>query len=104
MKNPKTRRSINLEKKLEIITEAAKNVSQLKLSRIFNLPRQSIQGILKDREKILAAIEAGYGKKRSRLRAAKNTDIESALVNWIRRNRSHNITMTGDLIKVSLFV
>ena len=104
MKIPKTRRSINLEKKLEIITEVAKNVSKLELSRIFNLPRQSIQGIWKNREKILAAIEAGYGKKRSQLRAAKNTDIESAFVNWIRRNRSHNITMTGDLIKVSLFV
>ena len=95
------RKSITLEKKIEIInsSEDAKNKSDL--AGLFDLNRETVRDILRNKESIMKAAEEGMNLQRAKLRKAANGEIEEAVLNWAKRMRSQNLPITGDLMKVS---
>ena len=93
------RKSITLEKKIEIInsSEDAKNKSD----GLFDLNRETVRDILRNKESIMKAAEEWMNLQRAKLRKAANGEIEEAVLNWAKRMRSQNLPITGDLMKVS---
>jgi len=95
------RKSFTLEKKIEIInsSEDAKNKSDL--AGLFDLNRETVRDILRNKESIMKAAEEGMNLQRAKLRKAANGEIKEAVLNWAKRMRSQNLPITGDLMKVS---
>lgn len=92
---------ISLEKKKEVIDAAVKNNNKTKLAEQFKIPRRTIGDILNNKAAIFKAIEEGGSAKRARLRPGMHVKMEEALVMWIKQVRSKNLSVTGELVKVS---
>jgi len=95
------RQQISIEKKKQII-DASATKSYGQLATDFGLSSSSIAKIVQNKTKILTAIEEGAGAKRKRLRSAKDTDLEAAVLTWFQQVRSQNVAVTGPLLKVNL--
>ena len=65
-------KAVSLEVKKAIIEAGAKNNNQTQLVKQFSIPRGTLQGILKDKQAILQAIEDGGSAKQTKLRAGKH--------------------------------
>ena len=96
------RKSITLETKLMIIIDATNGTNNSVLSRTYGIPRSTIIGILKDQDKLMEAGKAGCEVKRTRLKAGKYPEMKESLLKWLKQQRSKNIPVFGDLIKVFL--
>lgn len=97
------RNNISLNDKLSVI-QASKNKRVFELVKEFGLSEGTIRGIIKDKEKLLAAAEEGNTGKKSKLRGAKHDELENALVMWLKQVRSENVSVDGPLIKVGIVI
>lgn len=97
----KKRKSIDLATKKEILEASKEEPKISELVKRFGLHPNTISGILKSREKIENAIEVETPSKRARLRGPKHEDVELSVLQWFKNARSHQISISGDLIKVS---
>ena len=95
----KKRRLVTLETKKQII-EASANKNPKKLSEQFGLPQSTVKTILRDKAAILKAISTGAEGKRVKLRGAKHEDLEEAVLQWLKHQRSHNVPISGPLLVV----
>ena len=95
------RKSITLEKKIEIINAAEDAKNKVDLAGRFDLNRETVRSILRNKESIMKAAEEGMNLQRAKLKKAANGEIEEAVLNWTKRMRSQNLPITGDLMKVS---
>lgn len=95
------RQQISVETKKQII-DASATKSYNDLATDFKLSKSTISTIVKDKETILAAIDGGTKAKRKRLRTAKDTDLEAAVLTWFQQVRSQNVIISGPLLKVIL--
>jgi hypothetical protein len=97
------RQTITLEEK-QLIIEASKTkpkVSDL-VSHFSNKYGDStIRKIIGNKEKIEKAIDDGAGGKRKTLKGAKNSNLEEALLKWLKDVRSENVAVDGPTLKVS---
>ena len=100
MSTPKKRSAVTLSVKKTIIEAAAKNNNKTVLAKQFNIPRTTVNEILKNKETILEAIKHGGSAKRARLKMGKHAEMEEALVLWIKQVRSQNLPINGELVKV----
>lgn len=113
MDTPKSRkrRTILIATKKAIIDASESGKSNADLSKQFrdekgDLPLDTIKTILKPKSKqaILSAVDDGIEAKRARTTTARNSDLEEALLSWLKIVRSQNIPVTGPLLKVSFTV
>lgn len=110
MSTPKRKRqsiSIDLKKKIIDEQETHPRKSYADFAKQFSdkktkLTNENIKRIFRDKEKILEAIDEGAGAKRKRLRAAKDTELEAAVLTWFKQVRSQNVAVTGPFLKVIL--
>lgn len=98
--------SVQLKKKIIDEKEAHPTKSYADLAKQFSdkdttLTKSNVQRILGDKQKILDAIDAGAGAKRKRLRTAKDTDLEAAVLAWFQQVRTQNVAVSGPLLKVT---
>jgi hypothetical protein len=63
-----------------------------------------MKNIFRDKDKILMTIDEGTRAKRRRLKKAKESDLEAAVLTWFRQVRSQNVEVTGPLLKVNLIL
>lgn len=68
------------------------------------IPWGTLCGILKEEEKIMAAVGQGFGPDRMRLRGAAHPEVEERTVQWIASQRTRFTPVTGDLIKVNFLI
>ncbi|KAL7076033.1 hypothetical protein ACQ4LE_004546 [Meloidogyne hapla] len=96
----KKRLSISIETKKAVLDEAESGVTnKSELARRFNLNRNSVADILKNKRAILDAISFGKNVKRARLRAPKYAELEKVLMLWLKQVRSQDVPVTGPIIK-----
>ncbi|VDO93043.1 unnamed protein product [Heligmosomoides polygyrus] len=94
------RQPISLDEKKAIIEEArAKSIPEVAVHFNRKYPESTIRTILKDKEKILKAVEEGAESKRARIRAAKHSDLDEALLCWFKDVRSQNIPVDTHTLK-----
>jgi hypothetical protein len=101
-KPKRKRQTISLgEKELIIDASATKTTAQLRSHFNNNYSESTIRTIIKDKDKILQAIDDGAGGKRAKLRGAKHPNLEEALLKWLKDVRSENVAVDGPMLKVS---
>ena len=94
------RNALTLEEKKVILDAYDQNPNASALSKEFDIPRTTIIGIVNAREQIEAALAAGAGMERMRLKPADEPRLEEALVMWLKQARSQNVPIGGDLLRV----
>jgi hypothetical protein len=101
-KQKRKRQTISLVEKKEII-DASTTKTPAQLVSHFNkkYDDSTIRKILKKKDKIQEAIDAGAGGKRANLKSAKHSELEEALLKWLKEVRSDNVPVDGPLLKVS---
>ncbi|KAI1703122.1 tigger transposable element-derived protein 4 [Ditylenchus destructor] len=100
----KRRNALSLDEKQKIIEAAEHNSNKsdlaTQLSQQFGrpIPRTTIIGVLKEKEKIQDALVSGSDAKRTRLQTAKHEDLDKAVLTWHKTVMSHpDVTVSGDL-------
>ncbi|VDP01602.1 unnamed protein product [Heligmosomoides polygyrus] len=94
------RQPISLDEKKAIIEEArTKSVPEVAVHFNRKYPESTIRTFLKDKEKILKTVEEGAESKRARIRAAKHSDLNEALLRWFKDVRSQNIPVDTHTLK-----
>lgn len=71
--------------------------STRKLAEKIKCGKTQIQNILKKKDEILRSFEANSSSNIKRLRGEKNDEIDSTLLEWLRKARSKNIPITGPM-------
>lgn len=73
--------------------------STRKLAEKIKSGKTQIQNILKKKDEILRSFETNSSSNIKRLRGAKNNEIDSTLLEWLRKARSKNIPITGPMLQ-----
>lgn len=94
------RHTIPLQIKNAIIEDSATE-SNSNLAKKYCVGESTIRGILKDKAKILKAIEMGSGAKRANLRGAKFAELEETLLKWVIYAKKQGVIIKGGILKVS---
>jgi hypothetical protein len=99
----RNRQTIPLEEKQTIIeaSETKPKTSDLATHFKNKYAESTIRTILKNKDKIQKAIDDGAGDKRGTLKGAKNSNLEQALLKWLKDVRSENVAIDGPTLKVS---
>lgn len=102
-KQKRKQQTITLEEKQSIIETSKRKPKTFDLVKHFNnkYGESTIRTIIKNKDKILEAIDEGAGGKRARLKGAKHSDVEEALLKWLKDVRSENVAVDGPTLKVS---
>lgn len=92
--------------KLQVI-EAEKTMSKKEIARTIKykgklIPWTTVRRILKNKDKILRAIDNGASPTTEKIRAPKFAEVESKLFEWIAEKRGRFCPLSGDLIKICL--
>lgn len=101
-KQKRKRQTITLTEKQAIIkaSETKPKTSDL-VDHFSNKYKEStIRTIIKDKDKIQEAIDEGAGGKRAKLRGGKHSNMEEALLKWLKDVRSENVAVDGPTLKV----
>ncbi|XP_016662746.1 tigger transposable element-derived protein 4-like [Acyrthosiphon pisum] len=95
-------KSLTVGDKIKIIEEVKKGVKCKKdIASEFGIPASTLSTILKDKDKILKAVEeAPCLPRRKRFKASSFPEIEHAMTEWIKRVRDYNLPISGPLIQV----
>ena len=99
----KKRTTISRETKLKIIEDAKSN-NNSKLARMYGLKRTTIIEILRVKDKIMQAVDDGYGTNRKNLKNAESPVLDQRLLEWFRGIRSQKTPVSGDLFQVGFFL
>ena len=93
MNKRKAATSLDLHQKAKIIELCASNgKTQKQIPADYKISQSTVTGILKSKDKILASLgSASITPKVKRMRTAKHVDVESALLEWLIKNRNSNI-------------
>lgn len=73
--------------------------STRKLAEKIKCGKTQIQNILKKKDEILRSFETNSSSNIKRLRGVKNNEIDSTLLEWLRKARSKNIPITGPMLQ-----
>lgn len=94
-------KSLTVGDKIKIIDEVKKGVKRKKdIASEFGIPASTLSTILKDKDKILKAIEeAPCLPRRKRFKASSFPEIEHAMTEWMKRVRDYNLPISGPLIQ-----
>ena len=98
--NKRKRTKINLAEKLAII-EASKRKKVSELCEEFNHPASTIKTIIKEKSRITEALNGGANGKQGSLKGARHSELEEALLLWLKQVRSENVSVDGPLLKVT---
>ncbi|UYV82343.1 hypothetical protein LAZ67_21001753, partial [Cordylochernes scorpioides] len=85
---------------LKILDEVARGVlSKSQIAENFQIAKSTLSTILKNKEKIDAAVASGSSSSSKRLRKASHQDVEDELLKWFKKSRQNNISVSGALVK-----
>lgn len=96
------RNLISIDVKCKILAAVDENkCPKAEIARRFGIQKSTLFTILKNKDKILAANNAGVSKSRMRAREGKFPLLEKALVEWLQIMRSCNTPIDGNVLKES---
>ena len=102
------RSSLPLWKKYKIVSKfnSGNTTNVSKLAREFEIPRQILQSILQNKDKIISDFEAGHNSEAKRKRKHKFDAVDEPLIKWFRCVRDQKIPVGGEmlLLKAQEFV
>ncbi|KAM7301103.1 tigger transposable element-derived protein 4-like [Ixodes scapularis] len=97
---PKKRRStMTLQKKAAILKLLDNGRKQADVAKEFQLPKQTLSDYVKNKEKILSALEHSHNKHQKNDRKGEHPVLEEALQLWLKGVLSKNLPVSGDALK-----
>lgn len=76
-----------------------KKKTQTAIAAEYKIAKSTVTEILKSKDIILASLASGsITPKAKRMRTAKHEDVESALLEWLKKNRNSNIPISGPIL------
>ena len=96
----KKRKALDLQTKHKIILECEKqNSNKSEISRRYGIQHSTLFTILKNKEKVKAAVLNNCTGKSKKLRGADHPDLEAVLFDWFMQQRAMHIPVSGPMIK-----
>ncbi|KAL7630802.1 UNVERIFIED_CONTAM: hypothetical protein RMT77_018985 [Armadillidium vulgare] len=97
----KSRKSLSLEKKLEMIHLHDQGISNAEIGPRLGLARQTVSTVTTSKEKILKEIKSATPVNTKIIRKRNNViaEMEKVLVLWIEDQTSHNVPLSQSLIE-----
>ena len=100
MATPKKRKALTLETKISILNEVEKGQSPKKdIAKKFDIPQSTLSTILKNKETLREAYEGSESSPaRKKFRSAAYSEVEDALFEWFKSQRSQNVPLSGPIL------
>lgn len=97
----KKKTPLNLAQKVDLIRAVEEGLkSRTVLASEFGLSKSSVSDIVKQKAKLLEAYNSGeYAPHRKRMRKSMYTDVEDALLIWLRQSLHFNMPISGPIIQ-----
>ena len=95
------RQDLDLKTRCEVVRFKENNphVSARKLADQFKCGKTQIQAILLKKDEILKDYESNLNGNIKRVRGPQHEEIDKALLDWFRKARSKNISVTGPMLQ-----
>lgn len=93
------RKHASIDTKLQAIEEVERSEkSKTEIAKSFGIPCSTLSTWLKNKDSLRQAQDS-FAPARKRMRTAKHSDVESALLLWFRNARSSNIPISGPILQ-----
>lgn len=92
-----SRKALSIDEKILIIREIESGVKQVDICKSRRLKKTTVSTILRNKNKILQS--GGVSKQRKRIRKPVQQNIDEALIQWFRYQRSINTTISGPILQ-----
>ena len=87
--------------KYAAVLDVEKGASKKDVAERHGIPRTTLAGWLKQKEKIKEAFDSGsFGSKTKRLRTSSKVRTEEALLRWVTEARAANVPITGAIMTI----
>lgn len=96
--NPKKRRQIDINTKLEILNAADQGEKKCDIANRFGIPASTLSTIISNRVQI-ENNTALVGTNRKRVKVCKNEDLDKKLFDWLMEARASNINVSGPILQ-----
>ena len=92
--------ALQIDDKIKIISEVRRGVRRKKgIAAAFGIPASTLSTILKNQDKYVnSASESPCFLQRKRLKFSSFPELETAMMEWVRRVRDHGLQISGQLI------
>lgn len=90
---------MTLEKKAAIIKLIEQGRTQVDVAKEFNVSKQTLSDYVKNKEKILSAVDQSHCKGKKNDRKGQHPILEEALQLWLRGVVTKNLPVSGNLLK-----
>jgi hypothetical protein len=91
------RKALSVEEKVKVIREIENGKEKADVCREFGLVNSMTQTMWKNITKIICAFQQN-GSRIKRLLKPKRSDVDEALLKWLKQQRSDNVPMNGPLL------
>lgn len=92
------RKHFTLEQKIKIVNEVNEGAQKSEVCRKYGLALSTLSTFLKSKDSLIAAFESSC-TKRKRLRTTDKTDLDKALLDWFKLQRSLNVPISGQILQ-----
>lgn len=98
--NKRVVKTLSLHNKFELIKEVETGAKKKDVAVKYGIPRSTVSTILKNKTKVIDAIESGNVRaNRKRLKKGNFENVDDAVLQWFKAKRNQNVPVSGPLIK-----
>jgi hypothetical protein len=93
-------KTLSIQGKFNLVKDVDSGFKKKDIAIKYGVPKSTVSMILKNKEKIIKAIEEGtVGQNCKRLKKGTFENVDRALVDWFKATRSQKILVSGAFIK-----
>jgi hypothetical protein len=93
-------KTLSIQGKFNLVKDVDSGFKKKDIAIRYGVPKSTVSMILKNKEKIIKAIEEGtVGQNCKRLKKGTFENVDRALVDWFKATRSQKILVSGAFIK-----
>ena len=93
------RKPVSIDTKLQALDEVDKKVkSKTQIAKEYGVPSSTLSTWLKNKDALRKA-HGNFAPARKRIRTAKHSDVESALLMWFKNARAQKIPISGPVLQ-----
>lgn len=89
----------SVKEKCNAIKDIERGLSNKDVAIKYGVPKNTVSTWVKNKAKLLKAIEGGSNSKRQKIRSGDFNDVDTTVYKWFISKRSQNIPIDGVLLK-----
>jgi hypothetical protein len=92
-------KTLSIQDKFNLIKDVDSGFKKKDIAIKYGAPKSTVSTILKNKEKVIKAIEGTVSQNCKRLKEGTFENVDRAVVDWFKATKSQNILVSGALIK-----